>query len=222
MRVSCKNSRVIDHEIEDGVSALLAFRGANVRSFRDEFELSLLATSLSEKDVVREIPWRKGGKPVGVLPVAGLFGANASGKSGLLKAMSDMRNHVLNSFRYGNPTGGISRRPFLLKSESRIEPSHFEVDMVLNGIRYGYGFVLNDELILEEWAYRYPNGKPALLFRRSGMKIELGASDRAKGRLVTELLRPNALFLSTAASANNPTLLPLYEWFRRCPRALTA
>lgn len=204
-------------ETSDGyrASVLLAFRGQNVRSFRDEFELSLLASSLAEQGVVRAVPWRAGGQSLGVLPVAGVFGANASGKSNLLKAMGDMRRHVLQSFQTGNPMGGISRRPFLLDSKTQTAPSRFEVDLVLEGVRHEYGFVLDDDNVLEEWAYRYPRGKAALLFRRDNDRMEFGASERVKGRAVMELLRPNALFLSTAASANHQTLLPLYAWFGR-------
>ena len=196
-------------------SVLLAFRAKNVRSFRDEFELSLLSTSLADEDVVRLVTWREGGRPIGVLPAAGVFGANASGKSNVLKAMDDMRGHVLHSFRTGSPTGGISRCPFLLDRAGRREPSRFEVDLVLEGVRHEYGFALDDERVREEWAYRYPHGKAVRLFHRRGDDVELGSANRVKGRAVMELLRPNALFLSTAASANHPALLPLYAWFTR-------
>lgn len=196
-------------------SMLLAFRAQNVRSFRDEFELSLLSTRLADEDVVRLVTWREGGRPIGVLPVAGVFGANGSGKSNVLKAMDDMRGHVLHSFRAGSPTGGLSRCPFLLDRAGRKEPSRFEVDLVLEGVRHEYGFSLDDERVREEWAYRYPHGKAMRLFHRWGDDVELGSTERVKGRAVIELLRPNALFLSTAASANHPVLLPIYAWFTR-------
>ncbi len=214
-KLSCNNRSVIENIEGHGVSVLLAFRGENVRSFRDEFELSLVASSLADKSAVRQVAWREGGRPVGVLPVAAVFGANGSGKSNLVRAMDDMRGHVLHSFRGGSPTGGIPRRPFLLDPEARRAPSRFEVDVVLAGVRHEYGFVLDDERVLEEWAYRYPHGKAALLFRRHDSDVDLGAVERVKGRAVMELLRPNALFLSTAASANHPALLPLYAWFGR-------
>jgi uncharacterized protein len=213
---------VDEHNVSRGASILLAFRAENVRSFREEFELSLLASSLAEPGVVREVPWRDGGRRVGVLPVAGVFGANASGKSNLLKAMDDMRSHILYSFRAGDPTGGVSRRAFLLDAKTRQAPSRFEVELVLEGVRHEYGFVLDDQQVLEEWAFRYPHGKAALVFRREGMSVELGAADRAKGRAVTELLRRNALFLSTGASANHPALIPLYGWFGRNMRLAEA
>src|SRR5215468_1363387 len=100
-------------------SVLLAFRAGNVRSFRGELEFSMLATGLSESYEPRYVSWRAGGSPIGVLTVAGIFGANASGKTNLLKAMDDMRTHVLHSFRAGSPTGGILRRPYLLDPASK-------------------------------------------------------------------------------------------------------
>ena len=175
----------------------------------------MLATPLAEKEAVRHVTWRELGQPARVLPVAGVFGANASGKTNLLKAMDDMRAHVLHSFRAGSPTGGILRRPYLLDPASKHAPSRYEVDIVLADVRHEYGFVIDDDRVIDEWAFHYPHGRAALLFRRQHTHVELGSMNRAKGRAVSELLRPNALFLSTAASAAHPTLLPLYAWFSR-------
>ncbi|NJP43918.1 AAA family ATPase [Actinacidiphila epipremni] len=196
-------------------SVLLSFQAENVRSFRGDWELSLLATSLAEKPVVRRVVWRSGGRTIGVLPVACIYGANASGKSNILRAMADMRELVLQSFRLGSPGGGVPRRPFLLDPEARRTPSRFEVDLVVDGVRHGYGFVVDDQRVVSEWATRYPHGRAALLFNRTGDEVELGAGNRARGQAVKALLRPNALFLSTAASAAHPDLLPLYTWFER-------
>ena len=201
-----------DDSVARHASVLLAFRARNVRSFRDEMDFSMLATNLAEERAVRLVSWREGGRPLGILPVAALFGANASGKSNVLRSMSEMRAHVVGSFRYG-PHGGVPRRPFMLDATSKGKPSRFEIDLVLDGVRYTYGFVFDDEQFLEEWAHRYPRGRSALLFRRRGSEVEFGSVGRAKGRAITELMRPNALFLSTAASANHPVLSRLYSWF---------
>ena len=175
----------------------------------------MLATAMSERQYVRELPWREGGSPTRVLPVAGVFGANASGKTNLIKVMHDMRGYVLHSFRYGNPGGGLPRDPFLLDLESKSNPSSFEIEIVLHGVKHDYGFVVDDSRVLEEWAYHYPNGRAALLFHREGDNIHPGAVGRSRTRAVEDLLRSNALYLSTAAAANHPLLLPLYLWFQR-------
>lgn len=175
----------------------------------------MLASRLSERHLVRSVEWREGGAPIQVLPAAGVFGANGSGKSNLLKAMDDMRGHVLHSFRRGDPEGRIPRRPFVLDQARRAEPTEFEVDLVLNGVRHQYGFSINDDRVIREWAYWYPKGRPALIFQRTGKGIDAGSVERQKTRAVQELVRPNALFLSAAASANHAGLLPLYQWFSR-------
>lgn len=194
---------------------LLAFRAGNVRSFRDPIELSLLATPLARDAVPRDVSWREGGRPIQVLPAAGVFGANASGKSNLLRALADMRELVLNSFRSADPEGGMPRTPFRLDPAAGTSPSRFEIDLVLHGIRHEYGFVIDDERVIEEWAFRYPHGRAALIFRRDEGGVELGERNRAKGRAVIEILRPNALMLSAAAAASHPDLLPLRQWFTR-------
>ena len=177
----------------------------------------MMATAMSERQYVRELPWREGGSPARVLPVAGVFGANASGKTNLIKVMHDMRGYVLHSFRYGNPGGRSSSRTRFLLDFAIQEQSvcAFEIEIVLHGIKHDYGFVVDDNLVLEEWAYHYPNGRAALLFHREGGNVQPGSTGRSRTRAVEDLLRPNALYLSTAAAANHPLLLPLYLWFQR-------
>lgn len=200
-------------DVAHDASMLLAFRAENVRSFRDQIELSMIATSMSEPRFVRQIDWREGGRSIGVVPVAGVFGPNASGKSNLLEAMDDMRMYVLESFR--RDLRPDEHWPFGLDPETRERPSRYEVDLVLEGVRTEYGFVLGRDGIVEEWAFRYPRGRAALLFHRQGEEVEVGTSGRGETRTVEKLLRPNSLLLSAAAAANHSLLLPLHQWFRR-------
>lgn len=194
---------------------LLGFRAENARSFREEIELSLLATRVADAEVVREISWRGGGKPLGVLPAAGVFGPNGSGKSNLLRAMNDMRAFVLSSFRLGTPRSRLPTWPFRLGKDRGEVPSTYEVDLVIDGVRHRYGFRLDASRILQEWAHWWPHGRPALLFQREGDDVELPSGQRAGARAALGILRSNALFLSTAAAASHETLLPLFEWFQR-------
>ena len=196
-------------------SVLLEFRAQNVRSFRDELKFSMLATTMADDRVRRPVEWRDDGDKIDVLPAAGVFGANASGKTNFLRALEDMRGFVLNSFRRGEPTGGTPQRPFRLDPASAETPSRFEIDLVLDGVRHEYGFAFDSERVVEEWAVRYPKGRAALLFRREGDDLELGAAERVRSRAAAGLLRANALFLSTAAQAGHPVLTDLYAWFSR-------
>jgi uncharacterized protein len=148
---------------------LLGFQAENVRSFRDRLDFSLQATTMAEPGVVREIPWRIEGRTLErVLPVAAIFGANASGKSNLLRAMEDMRCFVRQSYtprsRHSEFPLRRLRRPFRLDPEWAQRPSTYEIDLILDGIRYEYGFTANDEAVLSEYARRFPHGKAQKLF----------------------------------------------------------
>ena len=193
---------------------LLAFRGRNIRSFRDAFALELLSTAMAEPEVVRHVPWRNGGKTVGVLPVAAIYGGNGSGKSNVLRALHEMRLHVLFSFRQYGSDGGFPRRAFRLGGDASAA-SRFEVDLIVEGVRHEYGFTVDDERVVEEWAIHYPQGRASLLFERAGDEVKLGASIRGRARATVELLRPNALFLSTDAAVRQPALSRLSDWFAR-------
>jgi len=210
-----------DKKHPNAETMLLAFRASNVRSFRDRFDLSLQATAIAEENVARSIPWRHGDTASGrvkVLPAAGVFGANASGKTNVLRVMDDMRDFVNMSFPESVRHRGRKdrtlrawRRPFRMDGQSEGEPSYYEVDIVIDGVRYEYGFEVDDHEILSEWAYKYPRGKAATIFRRDGDELEVKTPGAGPAK---RLLRRDALFLSLAQAVEYEELEPLYKWFR--------
>ena len=157
--------------------------------------------------------------------MAGIFGASASGKSTVLRAMADMCATVLSSFRHGDHETRIRRYPFLLHDESAC-PSHFEVDLILSGVRWQYGFEIDDYHVLGEYVYYYPKGRQALVFRRERDRQapQFGQLFRSSGPELARLVRRNALLLSVAGAAadatpgNRPRIVtelgPLFAWFR--------
>ena len=196
-----------------GVSALVSFTAENVRSYRDEVHFSLEGTRLAEEGVIRHLPVAGRARPVAVLPAAGIFGANASGKSTLLRAMADMRDVVTGSFRRGHRGTRLRRRPFVLDPEMAKSPSRFEIDLILGGVRWRYGFAIDDSQVLREYAYHAPHGRPALVFRRDGDDLLFGPRFRSSGRALKKLLRENALVLSVAGATGDDWLHPLFSWF---------
>ena len=192
---------------------LLSFRARNARSFRDEVEFSLLGTRIADEAVRRDIAIAGNARPVQVLPAAGFFGANASGKSQLLHVMADMRRVVLSSFRRGDRTTALVRRPFLLDENSISAPSEFHVDIVLDGVRWQYGFEIDDNRVHGEYAYYSPRGRRAGVFEREGASIRFAPRFRAAGRALSTLVRDNSLVLSVAGAADDQGLTPLFRWF---------
>ncbi|MCX4236471.1 AAA family ATPase [Streptomyces ortus] len=196
---------------------LLRFRVANVRSLRDEQELSFVGSEDGTSGAARPAELA-GGRSVDVLPLIGIFGANASGKSNVLAAMVDMRTAVLNSYARWASYDGIPRSVFALDPKGQSEPSFFEVDLVMDGVRWTYGFELGGTQVEAEWLHSYPRGHRQVWLDRDASRAEVyewpGARVKDRAQLVRRT-RPNALLLSTAGTDNHPQLSPLFHWFRR-------
>ena len=201
--------------------ALIAFKARNVRCYRDEATLSLGATRVANSEVVRNLATASAA-PTKVLPSAGVFGANGSGKSALLRAMHDMQALVVNSFRQGSRGTGLRQRPFMLGAQTDSVSSELEVELVLDGVFWQYGFEFDEERVLREYAYHFPRGRQAMVFERQGDSVTFGASLRAAGRALVPILRENALVLSVLGATKDRHASLLYAWWRRNLHLATA
>ena len=130
---------------------LIQFRFENFRSFRDDTVLDFSATKIREHDyhVVR-IGDEK------ILPVAGIFGANASGKSNLYYAMKYFQNIILESFNNTSDDNYTTLEKYYapFSFEETQHNSEFEIILLLNDNEYKYGFEYNSQHIVTEWLYR--------------------------------------------------------------------
>jgi len=190
---------------------LIEFRVENHRSLRDEQVLTMEAGRVGDEADQR--PRQVAGYSEKLLPVAGLYGANASGKSNVLDALACMRDAVLSSQGSWIPDKGVPRDPFGC-GPKRSEPSLFEVMFFIDGIRYQYGFAANDECFLEEWLHAWPKGKKRVWFARDESKFKFGDDLRGENKRIQEITRPNSLFISAAAQNNHRRLMPIFSWFR--------
>src|SRR5262245_42077043 len=161
--------------------------------------------------------FRSEGRDVAFLPVLAIYGANASGKTNVLSALRWMRFAVLSSVTEWSKGTGVPREPFALDPAARGESTLVEVDVVLAGVRHVYGFEVSDDRVETEWLHVYPHGRRQVWFER---EAGTGAFIRFPGEGLkgprTELIgltRPNALFLTVAASFNHPQLSPVHRWF---------
>ncbi|MDI5962738.1 ATP-binding protein [Streptomyces sp. SL13] len=186
---------------------LLNFRVANHRSIREEQELQL--HPVYDADRPSGTNWE-------AVPVAGVFGANAAGKSNLIDALMFMARMVVGSHRDAEPDGGVPRRPFRLDEEAGGDPSWYVVDLLLDGVRYTYGFSIDDDRVLDEWLYCYPHGRRRKIFQRMPDEVEPGDSQSERElRLVESITEPNVLFMSVAARSKQAAFRPVYDWFVR-------
>ena len=132
---------------------LIQFSFKNYKSFREEVTLDLSATKITE---FSERVVTSGGEKI--LPIAAIYGANASGKSNIYSALAYMSEYVADSFKYGDEEKKFERykpTPFLFDSTSADADSTFEVYFTIpedkNERTYNYGFCVDKEGVTEEW-----------------------------------------------------------------------
>lgn len=198
---------------------LVEFRVQNFRSLRDEQLLSMVASK--DKTMLETNAVETGLSAVPhVLKSSVIYGANASGKSNLIKALQYMRDVVLQSAAI--PPGQLFNvKPFLLDEDSAASPVEFEVTFLLGKIRYQYGFTMNAERILSEYLLVYKAFKPQRWFERrfdddTGQdSYEFGSGLKGTKQVWEKATRSNALFLSMAVQLNSEGLRPVYDWFAK-------
>ena len=146
---------------------LIRFGVKNHLSIRDYQELSCVASPLQEDlNHLFEIK-SESFKDKKFLPVIALYGANAAGKSNLLNAFLFFNRAIVKSYSHWEELKSLPHPHFALDTKSQGEASSYECDVLIDAVRYQYGFSLNKETILNEWLYSYPKGSRNILFQRS-------------------------------------------------------
>lgn len=197
---------------------LVEFRVKNFRSLRDEQTLSLVA---SKDKTMQDTHTQATGNSAAATLLRSLviYGANASGKSNLIKALQYMRGVVIESATTIQPGQAFAVQPFLLNDESANEASEFEVTFLINNVRYQYGFAMNAQRIVNEYLLVYKAFKPQRWFRRHfdiniGKDVyDFGSGLKGLKNVWESATRPNSLFLSMAVQLNSEALRPVFDWF---------
>ncbi len=199
---------------------LVEFTVGNYRSFLHPVTLSMVATSLSDDPVLdRENVFRVG--KYQLLRSAAVYGPNASGKSNLVQAMMFMRHFVLESATRLQAGERIQVERFRLDVGAREKPASFQIIFFWDGVRYRYGFEVDETAVRSEWLYRTVQ-REARLFVREGDTFDVSTRLRKEAPVaVQRQTRPNALFLSVMAQFNSPTAINLLTWFRERFRGIS-
>ncbi len=199
---------------------LIEFRIKNFRSLRDEQVFSLVASRDKTFQDTHTIPTGLKAAPR-LLKSSAIYGANASGKSNLIKGLQFMRHVVVHSAALVQPGQTFAVQPFRLDPETVGQPTEFEVTFLVDNVRYQYGFALTSQRIVSEYLLVYKAFKPQRWFERvfdaeTGKDIyNFGPGLRGPKTQWEQATRPNALFLSMAVQLNSEELRPIYDWFAR-------
>ncbi len=158
-----------------------------------------------------------------LLPVAAIYGANAAGKSNLIKAIAFAQDLITEGTKINQK---IPVPVFKLSNKGH-SPSKLEFVFSCQGVTYSYGFVLDSKKIFDEWLYAIkPNSrKEFCLFERvtkddNSVDLQTGSTLRGRSKRQEEFLqfiargtRSNQLFLTEAVNRNVHLLEPVFKWF---------
>jgi AAA15 family ATPase/GTPase len=143
---------------------ILEIRLSNFFSIKDEVVLDMRAGRSSSAKAYslqqNVFPY----KNEQILKSVALYGANASGKSNIIKAIRFCYNMVLSSHNYNENTK-FAFSPFKFDGYPE-QPSHFFIRFIADSVEYRYSFSLTTDEILTEELYYYPSGRKAKIFSR--------------------------------------------------------
>ncbi|WP_414527190.1 AAA family ATPase [Nodularia chucula] len=197
---------------------LIEFSIGNYRSFKDKVTFSMVAANIVAKD--KEVDDNNTfavDDELTLLKSAAIYGANASGKSNLAKAIDFMKWFMINSSKETQSTEKIGIEPFRLSTETQNQPSCFEIVFLLDGQKYRYGFEATQERVVSEWLFYVPNKRETRLFERNFEESTdiYHISKTFKGGGIDSKTRHNALFLSVAAQFNVEIAENILNWLTR-------
>ena len=199
---------------------LIRFTVENFLSFKDEVEFSMVAgRTRRHKDHI--LPRTKRGD-VRLLKTAVLYGANAAGKSNLIKAMDFARNLIVDGKSLGQ---NIPVTPYLFDVNTKDKPSKFQFEFKAGQKSYVYGFEVDANQVRTEWLYEIQAASHKLIYERStdadgSARLEAGSAQLRIGektdfvQLMEDTTPKNQLVLKHGVENKAAFLRDVYEWFR--------
>lgn len=187
---------------------LIQFSVKNFMSFKDKQVFSMEAGTGDENiENIINVDER-------ILKSTALYGANASGKTNLIKAFSAaiMMIRLSNNRQPGEKL--MQMEPFAFDDTTKIEPCEFEFIFYANNNKYVYGFKADKDKVYEEYLYQYFSAKATRIFERTNCnEYKFLQVDEGKLNSIKDQNLDNKLFLATATTWNYEKTKAPYLWF---------
>ena len=189
---------------------LIEFSVKNFLSFKEKVTLSMekgTGNENKENIITANI--------TNLLKTAAIYGANASGKSNILKAFTCAILMIRNSSIMPIEGKWNIIKPFLFDEESKTKPSEFEFIFIENNVKYRYFFSADENKIYDEILDAYYSQKPTNIFKRSNTNHYEFSNDKNKLESLAANNTENKLFLSTATIWNYDKTKDAFLWFAK-------
>ena len=148
---------------------LIRFNVNNFSSFNDNQEFSMIAGQVRNKSDRLFI-----GDSIKLIKFAAIYGANASGKSNLIKAMGLAKEIIVKKIPSNSETYYSK-----INIENKDKSTYFEFEIELDNKFYSYGFeiLLSQKSIKSEWLYEIGKASEKEIFTR---KVDEGTYSISK------------------------------------------
>lgn len=203
---------------------LVQFSVSNWMSFAHKTEFNMIASSHLNHGKRIPVVEKYNTK---ILPIAAMYGGNASGKTNFVRALSFAKEFVVN---FRQPYTLIPVKPFLLDANDIDEnPTSFCFLLLINETMYEFSFSVTQKRVVEEKLIQIDKSVETLLYHRKIGMLELHDSlaenkEYAQHPLkyVFSVTRNNELFLTNSIFYRLDAFRPVYDWFKDNLVLLTA
>lgn len=189
---------------------LVSFSLENWMSFRDPVTFSMVASK--ERQHGERVP-KLGKYRTRVLPVAAIYGANASGKTNFFKALNFAKALVINGTR---PDNRIPVEPFRLDAKTADQPSRFRFELLIGKNIYEFSFAVTYKAVLEEKLVEITGTSEKVLYHRRDGKPNFDESlvENMFIKYAFKGTQNNQLFLTNSVFQKIDHFRPVYDWFK--------
>lgn len=163
------------------------FSFGNFWSFKDIQTLNMIAAKIKSKNTeLDDINLFPINNDLSLLKAKAIYGANASGKSNVIKALVSFIRIIKDSVKEEKALGLIDS--FQLSTENENEPTFFQLIFRIGKIRYRYGFEADDKSIKSEWLFSTPKKREQPLFiREKKLIVEINQTHFEEGVMYQKL-----------------------------------
>jgi uncharacterized protein len=177
---------------------LIEFSVSNYRSIKDLQTLSFLATAMNEHEETNTF---KANDKIRLLKTIGIYGANGSGKSNVVKALWAMVNYIKSSSEEKRKFNEHIQ-PFKLNTSTRNEGTFFQLIFIVEEKTYRYGFVYNKGKIEAEWLFGTAKKNEVMYFTRENSDFDINRERFKEGIGLEHRTREDNLFLNVCNEFN--------------------
>jgi len=189
---------------------LIKFTLENWLSFSGREEFSMIASR--EKQHGKRVP-KVAKYQMRVLPIAAIYGGNASGKTNLFKALNFVKHLVVKGTQ---PDAPIPVETFKLDATSIDQPTEFKFELLIHELIYEYSFAVDWKSVIREKLILINSSSEKVLFDRHDGLPHFDSS-LAKDEFLAFAFRgtrDNQLFLTNSVSQQVSHFRPIYDWFK--------